>query len=91
MSGVDQVWRDARRERGALLVVEEGFEHPAVLAADGHLRPAAEATAAGVIDDVVDELIEMVLASGGRVELMPDGALAAHQRIALVPPPRRRR
>ena len=90
-SGVDQVWRDARRARGGVLVVEEQFEHAAVVTADGSLVAAADPTAAGVVDDVVDEVIELVLAAGGRVDLVPDGTLAAHQRIAFVPPSPKRR
>jgi hypothetical protein len=90
-SGIDQVWHHARRIRGGVLVVEEQFEQPALVAADGTLAAAADAAAAGVVDDIVDEVIELVLAAGGRVELVPDGRLAAHQRIAYVPPSQRKR
>lgn len=38
-----------------------------------------------VVDDLVDELIEIVLSRQGRLEIVPDGTLATHQRIALVP------
>jgi hypothetical protein len=86
VSGVDQVWRQARRARGALLLVEQDFEHPARIRGDGTLEPAADATVAGVVDDIVDDIIEIVLASDGRVEIVPNRALAAHQRIALVAP-----
>jgi hypothetical protein len=86
-SGVDQVWRDARRARGGVLVVEEQFEHPAAVTADGGLVAAADPTTPGVVDDV----IELVLAAGGRVDLVPDGTLVEHQRIAYVPPSARRR
>jgi hypothetical protein len=90
-SGVDQAWRHARRATGGLLLVEQGFEHPAAVNDDGTLTPATDAAATGVVDDIVDDILELVLAAGGRVELVPDGALTAHQRIALVPPPRRKR
>jgi len=36
------------------------------------------------VDDIVDELIETVLSSGGRVLFYPPGALEAHQRVALI-------
>jgi hypothetical protein len=84
-SGLDQVWRHARRERGALLLVEEHFEVAARLRADGTLQRAEDPDAPDVIDDVVDELIEIVLSRQGRLEIVPDGTLATHQRIALVP------
>ena len=89
-SGIDEVWRRARRARGGLLVVEAGFEHPAVVT-DGRLEHAPDPTSAGVVDDLVDDIIELVLASGGRVELVPDGTIAPHHRIAFVPPLRRKR
>jgi hypothetical protein len=90
-SGLDQVWRHARRERGALLLVEEHFEVAARLRADDTLGPADDPDAPDVIDDVVDEVIEIVLGQQGRVEIVPDGTLATHQRIALVPAPKRKR
>jgi hypothetical protein len=88
--GMEAVWLHARRGGGGLLVVEEGFEHPGVIAADGSLAQAADTAGAGVVDDAVDDAIELVLASGGRVEFVPDGALAPHGRIAFVAAPRRR-
>lgn len=90
-SGLDQVWRDARRERGALLLVEEHFEVAARLRADGTLQRADDTDAPDVIDDVVDELIEIVLSRQGRLEIVPDHTLATHQRIALVPARKGRR
>lgn len=38
-----------------------------------------------VLDDVVDAVIEQALAAGGRVVFIPDGALAAYDRIAFLP------
>ena len=90
-SGIDEVWREVRRARGGVLVVEEGFERPAVVSGDGTLAPAADATAAGVVDDIVDDVMELVLAAGGRVDLVPDGTLVTHRHIAYVPPSARRR
>ena len=43
-----------------------------------------EATAPGVIDDAVDEVIEEVTAKGGSVVFVDNGALAQHQRVALI-------
>lgn len=91
VSGIDQVWRAAHRHHGALVLVEEHYELPARVDPSGRLHPADDATAAGVIDDIVDETLEQVLARHGRVEIVPDRALTTHQRIALVPTTRRRR
>ena len=68
-----------------MLLVEDDFRYPARLNASGlHLRPADDATAPDVIDDAVDELIEFVLAQGGRVTFVDNGTLATHQSIALI-------
>ena len=48
------------------------------------LAPAEDASAPGVIDDAVDEVIEEVMAKGGGVAFVDDGALAQYQRIALI-------
>jgi hypothetical protein len=85
VSGIGNAWRAAREGRADLLLVEAGFHYPAVVDESGLvLSPSDTAAAPGVIDDAVDEVIEMVLAKGGRVMFADDGALAAHQRIAMV-------
>lgn len=84
-SGLHQVWREVHRRRPALLLVEAGLEQPAIIDPDGALAVTEDATAPGVVDDIVDEIIELVLAGGGRVEIATDGTLALHQGIALVP------
>lgn len=83
-SGVRDVWMLATQGRGALLLVEEGYEQAArVDRANGTAEPVDDRDAPGVVDDLVDEIIEAVLAAGGRVHLVPDGTLAGHARIAL--------
>lgn len=84
-SGLGQVWRMAQEGRGATLLIEEDFCYPARLDPNGlDLIPADDPTAPDVIDDAVDELIETVLAKGGRVIFVDNGALAIHQRVALI-------
>ena len=83
-SGVVQAWRAAAEGRGAHLVVDQGYHAPGVLDESGlGLTLVDDATAPGVIDDVVDELIELVLAKGGEVTFV-DGGLDAHQHVALM-------
>lgn len=66
-------------------MVEEDFHYPARLGPSGLLlRPVDDPTAPDVIDDSVDELIETVLASGGRVVFVDNGALEVHQHIAMI-------
>jgi hypothetical protein len=83
-STIGEVYRFAREGRGALLLVEEGYHEPAVLAEDGFtLHLDAEGTGPELLDDAVDATIETVLAKGGRVVFVDDGSLDAHSRIAL--------
>ena len=44
----------------------------------------ADATAPRVTDDLVDELIETVLAKGGDVVVVDDGTLEGHSGVAAV-------
>lgn len=81
-SGIEHAWRMAHEGRVRLLLVEDDFHYPATLDESGLvLTPADDATAPGVIDDAVDELIEMVMAKGGEVRFLSDGSLSDHQRI----------
>lgn len=85
VSTVGEVWRYARDGRGRLLLVEEDFHFPARVDESGrHIAPAEDATAPGVIDDAVDEIIETVLDKQGQVVFVDNGSLQAHQRIALI-------
>jgi hypothetical protein len=88
VTGIEPLWAEARRCRGALLLVERSFEQPARTTGTSTIELVDDADLPGVIDDAVDEIIEHVLARGGRVEIVPDGVLTAQDRIALVPPRR---
>ncbi len=84
VTGVPSAWLAARHERPEMLAVEDSLFYPARLDPDGDLlTPATDVEHPDVIDDAVDELIELVLARGGWVALTDDGALAAHDRVAL--------
>jgi hypothetical protein len=84
-SSIGDVWALAHEGRADLLLVEEDFHYPARLSANGkNLLPADDSSAADVIDDAVDEIIEEVLNKKGRIVFMPKGQLTDHERIALV-------
>ncbi len=84
-STVGEVWRYAREGRGRLLLVEEDLHFPARVHESGmHITPAEDASAPGVIDDAVDEIIETVLDKQGQVVFVDNGSLRAHQGIALI-------
>lgn len=79
--GIDEVWSLAADGRVQLLVVEEDYDLAASIE-DGQITPATDPEAPGVVDDLVDELIEAVLRHGGEAVMVPSGTLAAHDRVA---------
>jgi hypothetical protein len=84
ISGVTETWTLANQGRGDLLLVEESFEYPAYVDPNnGQVTGTDDRDRPGVIDDLVDEIIEVVLARGGRCHIVPDGSLAGYDRIAM--------
>jgi len=84
-STLGEVWHLAGLGRGKVLVVEEGYHLPARLNEFGQLNlNVDDPTAPDVMDDAVDEVITTVLGKGGEVVFVEDGALALHDRIALI-------
>jgi hypothetical protein len=88
-SGITSVWRAAHTRQPELLLVEDGYRFRARLSAADALTPADDVTpgdddaASEVIGNLVDELIETVLARGGSIVLAHEGALDEHDRVAL--------
>ncbi len=82
-SGIVQCWRAAKEGRVGRLLVEESYAVPATVGADNpaEITLASDPTAPGVVDDIVDELIETVIGMGGEVLFVEDGALAEHQAV----------
>jgi hypothetical protein len=84
-SGIDQVWSTAFEGRGAILLVEEEFQFPAVINEDNQiLSPAEDSTSPGIVDDAVDEIIEEVINRGGQVFFVDKDDLRVHNRIAMI-------
>ncbi|WP_204140079.1 hypothetical protein [Halomicronema sp. CCY15110] len=84
VSAIEEVWRLANDGRGKLLLVEKNYHVPAIVTDNGGLKVVETPGGTDVMDDAVDEIIEAVLLKGGEVELMDDGELAQHQKIALI-------
>lgn len=84
VSTIEEVWRLAQEGRGKRLLVEKNYHVPAILTDNGGLEIVAQSGGTEVMDDAVDEIIEAVLAKGGSVVLVEDGALSAYQQIALI-------
>jgi hypothetical protein len=84
-SGIASVWHAARTQQREMLIVEDSYRYRAQLSPDGDaVTPAHDdVTASEVIDNLVDQLIQTVLARGGSIVLAQDGALPEHGRVAL--------
>jgi hypothetical protein len=81
--GIEEVWPLARDGRVEVLVVEEGHMVAARVQGD-RIVLTDERDDPGVVDDIVDDTIEAVLAARGRAVMVPDHSLADHDRIAAV-------
>lgn len=84
VSTVEEAWRLAQDGRGKLLLVEKNYHVPAIVTVNGGLELVEQVGGVEVMDDAVDEIIEAVLAKGGSVAIVEDGALSVHQHIALI-------
>ena len=83
-TGIHEVHSLTVDGRGQLLLVEQSYEFPARVDPETRcLTPASDVEHPDVVDDMVDEIIEYVLGKRGRVAIVPDGALAGHERIAM--------
>jgi hypothetical protein len=84
VSTIEEVWRLAQDGRGKRLLFEKNYHVPAIVTEAGSLELVDQSGGTEVMDDAVDEIIEVVLAKGGKVAIVDDGALSAHQQIALI-------
>lgn len=74
--GLAEVWPAALEGRVRVLLVDQSCRVPALPVDGGRtLMPHDDAEAPGVLDDAVDELVEIVHRSGGRVRFVPVDAL----------------
>jgi hypothetical protein len=81
-SGIERCWRAVGSRRPAMLLVEENFISPGTTAPGRGTVPGASGQAD--VHDLVDDLMEQVILSGGQLALVADGDLSAHERIALI-------
>ncbi len=82
VSGLGEIWELVQQGRGELLVVEEGYFQPVEIKED-KIEMVSDAKAPGIVDDIVDEIVEEQLRYKGRVVFLPDGSLEDYERIAL--------
>ncbi|MCU7551561.1 hypothetical protein OCK74_20740 [Chitinophagaceae bacterium LB-8] len=81
--GIEDVWSLAKRKNIKMLVVEEDYEYKAFLGKD--LIISAEEAANNIyIKDAVEDVIEKVLADGGKVTFVSGAALHNFMHIAAI-------
>lgn len=86
MSDFNDIWSAIRMGRGRTLFIEEGLFQPAIITADDRLELVDEdrTTDKGVIDDIIDDMIEENLRYGGDNVFLSEGELDDFQGLALV-------
>ena len=80
---LNDIWTMVNQGRGDTLLVENDFFQAASLTDDNRLKLEEDQNKDGVIDDIVDEIIEIHLSKGGSVSFMDNGDLKDHQGMAL--------
>lgn len=85
MSDMNDIWRAVSEGRGKTLFVEKGFYQPAKLKNGSlELLPDEKAHETGVIDDVIDEMIEFNLRNGGDTVFLNKEELKDFQGLGLI-------
>lgn len=84
--GIKEVWKQARNQKGQLLVVEKNYTYAAEHGTgDKKIYKAVEPyNQFSYIRDAVDDVIEAVLASDGEVEFVDKDVLSDYHHVALV-------
>lgn len=85
MSDANDIWNAILEGKGQTLYVEKGFYQPAKLVASGiELLPMEKAHDTGVIDDIIDEMIEHNLRFGGDTVFLTKEDLNDFQGLGLI-------
>ena len=85
VSGIDEVWQTAQQGKGETLVVEEDYRESAKIdSKTQHLILTDKKDQADVTEDAVDEVIEKVIAKGGKVVFVNNDSLEKYSRIAMI-------
>jgi len=86
MSDYNDIWSAIRIGRGKTLFIQEGLFQPAIITEEDRLELVDEdqTTEKGVIDDIIDDMIEENLRFGGDNVFLSEGDLDDFQGLALV-------
>lgn len=84
--GMVDVWRQAMRKRGRLLLVEKNYTYAAERGSSDEIiyKATGPVNKYSYIKDAVDDVMEKVLENGGDVEFVDAGLLKNFQHIALI-------
>ncbi len=84
--GIQEVWREAIRHKGSLLVVEKNYMYAAQQGSSEHIinKLTEPYNRFSYIKDAVDDIIEKVLQDGGDVEFVEEGLLEKYDHIAFI-------
>lgn len=85
VSGIDEVWQTTEQGKGDTLIVEEDYHVSAKVDSNTqHLILTDIKDKSGAMEDAVDEVIEKVIAKGGKVVFVNNNSLEKYSRIAMI-------
>jgi len=86
LTDYNEIWRALNEGRGNTLFVKKGFYQSAIIEDDNSLTLVDEdqTTAKGVVDDIIDEMIELNMSMGGDVVFIKNDDLEDYQNLSLV-------
>lgn len=82
-TSVKDIWAQVREGRGQTLLVERDLRIPARVL-DNRIELTDDPAAPGIVDDIIDDIIEEQIRKGGDVRIVPNGLLADYAGIALL-------
>ena len=85
LSDFNDIWKAIHEGRGQTLFVKRGYFQPAIIEGDSiRLVSAEDRTAFGIVDDIIDEMIELNMKYGGDAVFISGDDLAEFQGLALI-------
>lgn len=86
LTDYNDIWTALRSGRGKTIFVRKGFYQPAIIEEDDTLTLVddGQVTEKGVVDDIIDEMVEINLSMGGDVAFIVNDDLEKFQNLALV-------
>lgn len=86
IDGIKSVWYAAQQSKGLMLLVEKNYEIRGYVQPDypDHIYLFPPVGNHILVPDVADEIIRTVLEKGGGIQMVENGDLAGHDRIAML-------